>query len=114
VPARRAFPIRSSSSRTESVKILRDEERWYWCYFNEKADLVLRSNDDFDTVDDAYRSASIAYPRLDPLVAETDPATPAPQRLPRGPEARRLAAVAVVATAAAAIARWRGRASNDR
>ena len=96
------------------MKILRAEERWYWCYFNDEIDLVLRSNDDFDTVDDAYRSASTAYPRLDPLVAETDRAPTAPQRLPRAPEARRLAAVAVVAVAAAAIARWRGHTSNDR
>jgi hypothetical protein len=97
------------------VQILRAEERWYWCYFNDEIDLVLRSNDDFDTVDDAYRSASTAYPRLDPLVAETDRApTTSRQRLPRAPEVRRLAAVAAVAVAAAAIARWRGHTSNDR
>jgi hypothetical protein len=111
---RKGFPIHSSSGPIEAVRIVRDGHRWHWDYINTEADFSLRSNDDFSSLDDARRSASTAYPHLEPEVVDFDTEATERPGIRRGEEARRLAVVAVAGAAVAALVWLRGRRSDDR
>lgn len=99
------FLIHSSESTPEVVEVRREREDWYWVYRNEGAHLSLRSNDDFDSPDAAIRSASVAYPHLEPVVIDAPPAS-MDTEVSRAAELRRLLAVGAAAGAAAGLAWW--------
>jgi hypothetical protein len=84
---------------------------WYWIYRNEPRDTSLRSNDDFDSLDAALTSASVAYPHLQPVVVDSSgPHEEHTRRkVSRRDELRRLVVLALGAAVAVGIARWRGR-----
>ena len=111
---REGFPIHSSSGPAEVVRIVRDGGRWHWDYVNTKADFSLRSNDDFSSLEDARRSASTAYPHLEPGVVDFDAVATERPAIRRGEEARRLAVVAGAGAVVAALAWLRSRRSGDR
>jgi hypothetical protein len=105
--------IPPSESAPESVEVRRGEDGWYWTYRHEGADLSLRSNDDFESLDAAVHSAGVAYPQLEPRVIEAR--APSPDRnkgeVSRAAELVRLAAAGLGATAV--VAWWRRRNRDD-
>jgi hypothetical protein len=94
-----------SSESAETVEVRREGNRWYWCYVNADAQMILKSNDTFDSVEEAVGSAAIAYPDIEPAVANEDVVVEE-GTLPRGPEFRRLVGILAAAGVVAAAVLW--------
>lgn len=106
------FLIHFSESTPEVVEVRREGEDWCWVYRNEEAQLSLRSNDDFESSEAAIRSASVAYPHLEPVVIDVPPPATGTE-VSRAAELRRLLAVGAAAGAAAGLAWWQRHRSTD-
>jgi len=78
---------------------------WYWVYSHDRAELSLRSNDDYSSESEAVASAHMAYPNLDPVVHRLPQPAESRSALSRGPELVKL--VAMAAAAGAAVWWWR-------
>jgi hypothetical protein len=72
---------------------------------NADAQMILRSNDTFDSAEEAVSSAAIAYPDIEPDVANEEVAVEK-GTLPRGPEFRRLLRILAAAGVVAAAVLW--------
>jgi hypothetical protein len=94
-----------SSESAETVEVRREGNRWYWCYANADAQMILKSNDTFDSAEEAVSSAAIAYPDIEPAVANEEVAVEK-GTLRRGPEFRRLVVILAAAGLVAAAVLW--------